>query len=136
LTLSKYQNPDLSSFLIQVCFRVPLDYHAGLVVQSDKSERILELLNNYVDRLVTDYTVVVPQDKKTTCSNSSNLNRVTLKVRIHEKISLLLFALHLFQIVVQPRTFLNKQTVGGDFKERAGDVKYHLDVKVNQKTTP
>jgi hypothetical protein len=36
---------------------VPLDYHAGLVVQSDKSERILELLNNYVDRLVTDYTV-------------------------------------------------------------------------------
>jgi hypothetical protein len=41
---------------------VPLDYHAGLVVQSDKSERILELLNNYVDRLVTDYTVV-PQDK-------------------------------------------------------------------------
>jgi hypothetical protein len=42
---------------------VPLDYHAGLVVQSDKDERILELLNNYVDRLVTDYTVVVPQDK-------------------------------------------------------------------------
>jgi hypothetical protein len=41
---------------------VPLDYHAGLVVQSDKSERILELLNNYVDRF-TDYTVVVPQDK-------------------------------------------------------------------------
>jgi hypothetical protein len=35
----------------EVCFRVPLDYHAGLVVQSDKSERILELLNNYVDQL-------------------------------------------------------------------------------------
>jgi hypothetical protein len=63
LTLSKYQNPDLSFSDPEVCFRVPLDYHAGLVVQSDKSERILELLNNYVDRLVTDYTVVVPQDK-------------------------------------------------------------------------
>jgi hypothetical protein len=74
LTLSKYQNPDLSSSDPEVCFRVPLDYHAGLVVQSDKSERILELLNNYVDRLVTDYTVVVP-GKYQSCinSNSSNL---------------------------------------------------------------
>lgn len=64
LTLSKYQNPDLSSFSDpEVCFRVPLDYHAGLVVQSDKSERVLELLNDYVDRLVADFTVVVAQEK-------------------------------------------------------------------------
>jgi len=62
--LSKYQNPDLSSFSDpEVCFKVPLDYHAGLVVQSDKSERVLELLNDYVDRLVADFTVVVAQEK-------------------------------------------------------------------------
>jgi hypothetical protein len=61
LTLSKYQNPDLSSLIPKFALECLLD-HAGLVVQSDKSERILELLNNYVDRLVTDYTVV-PQDK-------------------------------------------------------------------------
>ncbi|OYX83547.1 MAG: ATPase [Flavobacteriales bacterium 32-34-25] len=66
LTLSKFQHPDLSSFSDpEVCFRVPLDYHAGLIVKSDKNERILELLNNYVDRLIADYTVVVEQNKVT-----------------------------------------------------------------------
>ncbi|RVT72775.1 ATPase [Flavobacterium sufflavum] len=66
LTLSKFQHPDLSSFSDpEVCFRVPLDYHAGLIVKSDKSERVLELLNNYVDRLIADYTVVVEQNKVT-----------------------------------------------------------------------
>lgn len=66
LTLSKYQQPDLSSFSdSEVCFRVPLDYHAGLIVKSEKSERILELLNNYADRLIADYTVVIKQNKVT-----------------------------------------------------------------------
>lgn len=66
LTLSKFQHPDLSSFSDpEVCFRVPLDYHAGLIVKSDKNERILELLNNYADRLIADYTVVVEQNKVT-----------------------------------------------------------------------
>ncbi|MFA9191680.1 ATPase [Flavobacterium sp. FZUC8N2.13] len=66
LTLSKYQHPDLSSFSDpEVCFRVPLDYHAGLIVKSDNNDRILELLNHYVDRLVTDYTAVVQQNKVT-----------------------------------------------------------------------
>lgn len=64
LTLSKFKNPDLSSFSDEeICFRVPLDYHAGLIIKSDKSERILELLNNYVNRLTTDYTAVVEQIK-------------------------------------------------------------------------
>lgn len=64
LTLSKYQHPDLSSFSDpEVCFRVPLEYHAGLIIKSEREERIQELLNNYVDRLVADYTVVVEQNK-------------------------------------------------------------------------
>lgn len=64
LTLSKYQHPDLASFSDpEVCFRVPLEYHAGLIIKSDREERIQELLNNYVDRLVADYTVVVEQNK-------------------------------------------------------------------------
>ena len=66
LTLSKYQPPDLSSFSDpEVCFRVELDYHAGLIVKSEKSERILELLNDYTDRLIADYTVVIKQNKVT-----------------------------------------------------------------------
>ena len=66
LTLSKYQHPDLSSFSDpEVCFRVQLDYHAGLIVKSEKSERILELLNDYTDRLIADYTVIIKQNKVT-----------------------------------------------------------------------
>jgi hypothetical protein len=58
LTLSKYQDPDLSSFSDpEVYFKVPLEYHAGLIVKSDKNERVLELLN--------DYAVVMKQEKVT-----------------------------------------------------------------------
>ena len=64
LTLSKFQHPNLSSFSDpEVCFNVPLDYHAGLIVKSDKHERILELLDDYADRLVTNFTAVVEQNK-------------------------------------------------------------------------
>ncbi len=64
LTLSKFQHPNLSSFSDpEVCFRVPLDYHAGLIVKSDKHERVLELLDDYANRLVTDFTAVVEQSK-------------------------------------------------------------------------
>lgn len=64
LTLSKFQHPDLSSFSDpEVCFRVPLDYHAGLVVKSDSSERVLELLDDYANRLTTDFAAVAEQKK-------------------------------------------------------------------------
>jgi hypothetical protein len=64
LTLSKFQHPDLSSFSdSEVCFRVPLDYHAGLIVKSDSSERVLELLDDYANRLTTDFATVVEQVK-------------------------------------------------------------------------
>lgn len=59
LTLSKFEHPDLSSFDdSEVCFRVPLAYHAGLIVKSDQHERVLELLDNYSDRLVRDFATV------------------------------------------------------------------------------
>ena len=62
LTLSKFENPDLSSFTDnEICYRVPLDYHAGLIVNSDKHEKVLELLNDYADRLVRDFATVVAQ---------------------------------------------------------------------------
>jgi len=64
LTLSKFQHPDLSSFSDpEVCFRVPLDYHAGLIVKSDSNERVLELLDIYADRLIKDFATVVEQKK-------------------------------------------------------------------------
>lgn len=63
LTLSKFQHPDLSSFSeTEVCFRVPLEYHAGLIVKSNQQERVLELLENYGNRLATDFTAVIEQN--------------------------------------------------------------------------
>lgn len=62
LTLSKYEHPDLSSFDDEeVWFRVPLEYHAGLIVKSDSHDRVLELLDKYADRLVRDYATVAAQ---------------------------------------------------------------------------
>ena len=64
LTLSKFQNPDLSSFSdLEVCFRVPLDYHAGLIVKSESNKRVLELLDDYANRLTSDFTAVIEQKK-------------------------------------------------------------------------
>ena len=66
LTLSKFQHPNLESFSDpEVCFKVPLEYHAGLIVKSDKQERVLELLEDYGNRLATDFTAVVKQSKVT-----------------------------------------------------------------------
>ena len=64
LTLSKFQHPDLSSFSDpEVCFRIPLDFHAGLIVKALSDERVLELLDDYANRLTTDFATVVKQNK-------------------------------------------------------------------------
>ncbi|WP_426091188.1 ATP-grasp domain-containing protein [Flavobacterium sp. DSR3-2] len=66
LTLSKFQHPNLSSFSDpEVCFKVPLEYHAGLIVKSDNQQRVLELLEDYGNRLANDFTAVVEQIKIT-----------------------------------------------------------------------
>lgn len=64
LTLSKFQQPDLSSFDDpEVYFRVPLDYHAGLIVRSNKQERITKLLTEYAERLSNGFSMVGEQEK-------------------------------------------------------------------------
>lgn len=66
LTLSKFQHPNLSSFSDpEVCFKVPLEYHAGLILKSDNQQRVLKLLEDYGNRLVNDFTAVVEQIKVT-----------------------------------------------------------------------
>ena len=64
LTLSKFQHPDLSSFNDdEIAFRVPLDYHAGLVVHSKKHERVRELLDVYAERLIAEFATSAQQEK-------------------------------------------------------------------------
>jgi hypothetical protein len=63
LTLSKFQHPDLSGFNDkEVCFRVPLDYHAGLIVKSDNHARVRELLDDYAERLIKDFATSAQQE--------------------------------------------------------------------------
>ncbi|WP_288371515.1 ATP-grasp domain-containing protein [uncultured Algoriphagus sp.] len=67
LTLSKFQNPDLSSFDDpEVYFRVPLEYHAGLIVRSKNRDKVLALLDDYADRLTRDFSTsaAAPEVKK------------------------------------------------------------------------
>jgi hypothetical protein len=62
LTLSKFEHPDLSGFNdSEVCFRVPLEYHAGLIVKSDNHARVRELLDDYAERLIRDFATSAQQ---------------------------------------------------------------------------
>ena len=62
LTLSKFENPDLTGFNdSEVCFRVPLAHHAGLIVKCDDHSRVRELLDDYAERLVRDFATSVQQ---------------------------------------------------------------------------
>ena len=66
LTLSKFEKPDLSSFDDEeVCFRVPLDYHAGMIVRSKKHARVRELLDEYAERLTSDFSTTADPEKLT-----------------------------------------------------------------------
>ncbi|WP_075350715.1 ATP-grasp domain-containing protein [Algoriphagus marinus] len=67
LTLSKYEHPDLSSFDDEeVYFRVPLEYHAGLIVKSKNQNRVMELLDSYAVRIADEFSTVAnaPEVKK------------------------------------------------------------------------
>ena len=67
LTLSPFEHPDLSGFDdAEVCFRVPLEYHAGLIVKSPKQDRVMQLLDNYADRFAREFSTsaAAPEVKK------------------------------------------------------------------------
>ncbi|WP_144602607.1 ATP-grasp domain-containing protein [Algoriphagus algorifonticola] len=67
LTLSKFEHPDLSSFDDpEVSFRVPLEYHAGLIVRSKNQQKVMELLDNYAERFANEFstTAAAPEVKK------------------------------------------------------------------------
>ena len=63
LTLSKQEHPDLSSFNdSEVCFTVPLAYHAGLIVKCDSHAQVRKLLDDYAERLLKDFATSAQQE--------------------------------------------------------------------------
>ncbi|MEO1628245.1 MAG: hypothetical protein AAFV25_24060 [Bacteroidota bacterium] len=44
----------------EVCWRINKEYHVGMIVQSESRERVLELLDNYAERIHRDFHASAP----------------------------------------------------------------------------
>ena len=65
VSLSKFENPDVSSFNDpEIVWRMNKKWHIGMIVVSDSSERVLELLDNYTKRSVSDFHASIPAPNK------------------------------------------------------------------------
>ena len=65
VSLSRFEHPDHSGFNEpEIVWRLDKPYHIGLILQSDSRERILELLNKYVDRIFQDFHASAPVPDK------------------------------------------------------------------------
>ncbi|NNK39897.1 MAG: ATPase, partial [Winogradskyella sp.] len=65
VSLSRYEYPDTSSFSdkeIVWCMHKP--WHIGLIVVSDSSERVLELLDQYTQRIGNEFHASLPAPDK------------------------------------------------------------------------
>ncbi|MEZ4886351.1 MAG: hypothetical protein R3E32_16565 [Chitinophagales bacterium] len=67
VSLIKYQHPDYSSFTdAEICWKMYKDHHIGMIVKSDKRERVLELLDQYAQRVFQDFHASAPAPDKPT----------------------------------------------------------------------
>lgn len=65
VSLSRFQHPDNSGFQDpEICWRLNKEYHIGMIIKSDKRERILELLGQYADRIARDFHASAPVPDK------------------------------------------------------------------------
>jgi len=61
VSLSRYEHPDTSSFTdAEIVWRMNKAWHIGLIVVSDSSERILELLDKYTQRIANEFHASLP----------------------------------------------------------------------------
>ncbi|HMQ06517.1 MAG TPA: ATPase [Saprospiraceae bacterium] len=60
-TLSRFEYPDYSAFDDPaICWRLNKKYHIGLIFRDDSRYRILELLDQYTDKIRQEYHTTVP----------------------------------------------------------------------------
>lgn len=65
VSLSRFQHPDTSSFTDQeIVWRMQKDWHIGLIVVSNSSERVLALLDQYTHRIAKDFHASIPPPDK------------------------------------------------------------------------
>jgi biotin carboxylase len=67
VSLARTEQPDTSSFDDpEIFYRMDKKHHVGLVVRSPRPERVEELLDRYITRIVRDYQAVLPPASKAT----------------------------------------------------------------------
>jgi hypothetical protein len=65
VSLSRFEFPDTSSFTDdEIIWRMNKPWHIGLIVVSDSSERVLELLNHYTQRIASEFHASAPAPDK------------------------------------------------------------------------
>ena len=65
VSLSRYEHPDTSSFTDpEIVWRMNKPWHIGLIVVSDSSKRVLELLENYTQRIASEFHASSPAPDK------------------------------------------------------------------------
>lgn len=65
VSLSRYEHPDVSSFTDpEIVWRMHKPWHLGLIVVSDSSERVLELLDKYTRRIAEEFHASLPAPDK------------------------------------------------------------------------
>lgn len=67
VSLAREQYPDTVSFAdSEVWWRMHKEYHIGMIVQSDKQNRVFELLDNYANRIAHEFHAAMPISAKPT----------------------------------------------------------------------
>jgi biotin carboxylase len=67
LSLARQEYPDTSAYADpEIVHRVKKKHHAGFVLRSAKSERVLELLDSYAQRFVRDFLATAPVPERPT----------------------------------------------------------------------
>lgn len=66
VSLSRYEHPDTSSFTdSEIVWRMNKKWHIGLIVVSDFSDRVLELLDQYTQRIANEFHASLPAPDST-----------------------------------------------------------------------
>ena len=67
VSLSRFQHPDTSGFNdAEIVWRLNKEYHVGMIVRSGKREKVLNLLDDYAERVFKDFHASAPVPDKPT----------------------------------------------------------------------
>ena len=67
ISLSRHERPNTEGFAdSEIVWRMRKDYHIGLIVQSKTQGRVIDLLNDYTQRIFSDFHAAAPVPDKPT----------------------------------------------------------------------